>query len=85
MSSGCHPEHLNFSNYLYAIKISGIDYNYQMLIQFLYYQNVVKREVNGKGLVMYFGNEGDRKDFKTWLDIFRKEHSKFLPNINIKI
>ena len=42
MGSGCEVKTLNFSNYLYAIKIYGISYEIQHMIQVLFNKNVTK-------------------------------------------
>ena len=41
MSSGCESKGLNFHNYLYAIKIYGIEYEIQYMIQVFYTSNEV--------------------------------------------
>lgn len=76
MSSGCESKHLNFSNYLYAVKIFNIEPNTQISLQAFYTNDVVKTEANGRGVVFYFENEVHRKVFKEWLDEFRKMYPK---------
>ena len=73
IGSGCESKSLNFSTYLYTVKITKIDYQTQETVLAFYTEDVVKVESTAKTLVLYFHSENCRAKSKECIESYLKQ------------